>query len=93
MVQLNTPQPAEIVVITCLLFILYRVACGLVPRHPRIVDLFCGLILGIAFLKVLNLLGAPISLHIPLNGWTIAAVGLLGLPGLLLLLLAKLILL
>ena len=48
MVQLNTPQPAEIVVITCLLFILYRVACGLVPRHPRIVDLFCGLILGIA---------------------------------------------
>ena len=93
MMQLNTPQPAEVIGMACLLFVMYRIAVGLVPRHPRAVDVLCGLILAAALLQALNLLGAPISLHIPLNGWNIAAIGLLGLPGLLLLLLAKLILL
>ena len=92
MMQLNMPQWADIIVVACLIFILHRLGRKLVPGHPAILDLVCVMILATAFLVVWNLWGEKLSLSIPLNGWTIAVLGLLGLPGLLLILVAKIIL-
>lgn len=93
MLGLGTPQPAEMAALAVFLMLIHILANRLVPRYPKIVDTCCALVLAAALISAWNLLGEGISLTIPRNGWTIAAVGLLGLPGVWLLFLARLILL
>lgn len=56
----------------------------------KILKLIANSLIGTALIYIINLIGANFGFHIGLNWWTVLCTGLLGIPGVILVVLIKL---
>ena len=79
---------ALLICITCIVFI---VIVGKIFLSPliRILKFVFNSILGAGLIWVINLIGANFSFHVGLNWYTIVSTGVLGVPGVILIVILK----
>lgn len=80
--QLNAPRMEEALLLAGVLAILWVLGQALAPRFPRLVRGLCAPVLAMAFLSAWNAVGSVLFPPIAVNGYTVCVLAALGLPGL-----------
>lgn len=79
-----------IIYLSCLILILIIGKIFIIPIK-KILKLIMNSVFGGIIIYIINLIGANFNFHIGLNVWTALIVGLLGIPGVVLLILIQLV--
>ena len=74
-------------------FIFVLIICKIfVMPVKRIIKLILNSLLGVAFIYIINYFGSNYGFHLGINWWTMFVSGILGIPGVILLIVLKYIL-
>jgi len=80
------------VILVATLFAIFFIVYLVVKPFRWVLKIVFNSLLGVIFLWVINIIGQGLGFHIPINLLTILIVGLLGIPGLIVLIVFKLLL-
>ena len=81
---------AFLVYIGCIVMIIIVGRIFIFPLK-KILKLVMNSIIGAGLIYIINLIGSSFNFHIGLNWWTILCTGILGIPGVILVILLKLL--
>ncbi len=80
------------VILVATLFAIFFIVYLVVKPFRWVLKIVFNSLLGVIFLWVINIIGQGLGFHIPINLLTILIVGLLGIPGLIVLIVFNLLL-
>ena len=81
-----------LVILVATLFAIFFIVYLVVKPFRWVLKIIFNSLLGVVFLWVINIIGQGLGFHIPINLLTILIVGLLGIPGLIVLIVFNLLL-